>query len=176
MKSKPKRPLTAYERERRAGNTNPFVSRKHYPLSRLQLDELAELDRLREQWDADYAKVGKGPARDGGTYQWVRVTNDRGKVLGTFFVRCVDERAEELFLTVAQRGYRPNPYVEAPITQIRWERWRCEAGAHDDLRAYANPHNAKDVRPYDELEGRPDASVVMQEHWYASSGLSLIHI
>lgn len=43
-------------------------------------------------------------------YQWVRVTNDGGKVLGTFFLEQRDGVLVSMFLAAARKGLPPNPF------------------------------------------------------------------
>lgn len=176
MHKKRKRELTEFERQERAGVYAPFLTRKVYPQDQREKDHLAELDRLRAEWDELYAEAGEGPAHmsnaEGGTYQWVRVVNDAGKVLGTFFHGVLDGQVEELFIVPPQRGLPPNPYVHAPLTYVRWERWKVELCKDPEWTNHrSNPDNPSDVRPYSEKYRGVDWSQMPWHYEYAFSGM-----
>lgn len=69
------------------------------------------------------------------TYQWVRVKNSAGKVLGTFYIRHHEGEILELFLAPARKGVRPNPYDRSSVSRVSWtpeqakqaERYRVES-------------------------------------------------
>lgn len=173
MHKRRKRELTEYERQRQRGVPMPFLTRKEYPLDPMERDEIEELTRLKEQWDAEYAGAGEGPARGGGTYRWVRVTDDHDDVLATFFIRVMDNEVQELFLVAPQRGLPPNPYVLSPVSRVRWPNVHWEYDFENDefirSRRAQNPHNDKDTRPFSGVPG--DYAPLRDESEYAFSGL-----
>lgn len=56
------------------------------------------------------------------TYQWVRVSNERGKVLGTFYLRHNDGEISELWLAPARKGVAPNPRDQSILSLVKWRK------------------------------------------------------
>lgn len=101
-----------------------------------QLEKVSARLERRKQWDEQHPS-GEGNTvekkkvlRESGyqwvdepcTYQWVRVTNDKNKVLGTFYIRHHEGDISELFLAPARKGMSPNPYDESLMSRVRWEK------------------------------------------------------
>lgn len=177
MHKKRERGLTNYEELEHAGVAQPFLTRQKHALSPNRIEILREWDRLREAWDKTYADAGEGPAQVPGgeilgTYKVISVTNAAGKVSGTFFLFTREEEVRELFITAPQRGLPPNPYVRSPLNVVRWKIWEVEAAAkYPGAALNPNPKNVDDVRPYSELFGGVDWSLLPRDEEYVFSGL-----
>ncbi|MDL0403010.1 hypothetical protein QQO25_08545 [Corynebacterium lehmanniae] len=177
MHKRRKRGLTKYEKLEHAGLAEPFLTDKKRALSPDRIKSLHEWDRLREAWDAKYADAGEGPAQVPGgeilgTYKAISVLNSAEKVAGTFFLFTREEKVWELFIATPQRGLPPNPYVRSPLNVVRWKSWLVEAAAkYPDAALNPNPKNANDMRPYSELLGGVDWTLLPRDEVYVFSGL-----
>lgn len=138
----------------------------------------ARMER-RAKWDEQHP-TGEGSAveqkrilRDGRyqwvddpcTYQWVRVTDEKNKVLGTFYIRHHDGDISELFIAPARKGVRPNPYDRGEMSNVSWKKdssYEYEQDHREEMarRAAMTPAererhmNAELERNRDELERR----------------------
>lgn len=170
------RPLTEYERQWERGIPAPFLTRRSYPLDKYDRENLERRRKLRAEWDEKYAEDGEGPAFPEGVFRWVRITDDRGKVLGTFFVRSFNGQAQELFVSTPQKGFPPNPYVSSPISLIRWPGYdgmmdAIELGLDPYRHSHRNPDKPLDPRPYNHYYGVQSWDAVGHEWQYSLSGL-----
>lgn len=69
-----------------------------------------DIDYWVKWWDENNP-TGEGFTNLGIEYQWVRVEDNQGKVLGTFMFRISDGELESMFLAPARPHLPPNPYV-----------------------------------------------------------------
>lgn len=97
----------------------------------------------RDWWDENRPS-GEGETIEGDLYQWVRVTNSEGKVLGTFYLQQSAGRLERLFLAAPRKGLSPNPYDETSLSQAGWSAAQFEQTRDhvDQLRETIRRHPA----------------------------------
>ena len=74
----------------------------------------------RRHWCDENRPGGEGETPEGDLYQWVRITNSKGEVLGTFYLQQSDKKLERLFLTAPRKGLAPNPYDETSLSNAGW--------------------------------------------------------
>lgn len=134
------------------------------------LDEVSKRLERRAEWDEQYP-TGEGevdePVRFRGpvervSYQWVRVTNAKGRVLGTFYIRHHDGEVLELFIAPARKGVPPNPYDRSLMSQVGWRKdnsddaqeWQKEQARRAAMTADEREHHmsAELERNREELE------------------------
>ncbi|MFW9097718.1 hypothetical protein ACOJAM_08615 [Corynebacterium striatum] len=90
-----------------------------------EIEETKERVRWIDWWDKNNP-TGEGFTNLGILYQWVRVTGDNGKVLGTFYLKQSDDELIELFLVTPRKGLPPNPYDETFLSRVKWVGERVE--------------------------------------------------
>lgn len=89
----------------------------------------SEVRRLEKRaWWDEHRPDGEGTTQAGMLYQWVRVTNSKGKVLGTFYLGQMDQELTALFLVTPRKGLPPNPYDETFLSRSGWSRSEFELG------------------------------------------------
>src|SRR5699024_3327334 len=74
----------------------------------------------RHRWWDENRPHGEGETPEGDLYQWVRIANSKGEVLGTFYLQQSDKKLERLFLTAPRKGLAPNPYDETSLSNAGW--------------------------------------------------------
>lgn len=109
--------MTTHRRRKRG-----MVSRDEKRLKvhdELLVEQAARRIARRAWWDENRPN-GEGESEGGVLYQWVRVTDSRQKVLGTFYLQQEEEKLVSLFLTTPRKGLAPNPYDESALSNAGW--------------------------------------------------------
>lgn len=137
---------------------------KRSPLyQRGELDEDAQLRRrLCADWDAKHPS-GEGETDLGLLYQWVRVVDDDGKVMGTFMLKSADGDCYAMFLTLPRKGLPPNPFDDSAVSGVPWVRADMDLAREGEQfagrRHLSNAARPEDTRPHD---GRGPAPLLHQ--------------
>lgn len=106
-------------RRRRKRDVSPVDGKQLISHDEMLAARAAHRLERRHWWDEN-RPGGEGETPEGDLYQWVRVTNAQGEVLGTFYLQQSDDKLERLFLTAPRKGLPPNPYDETALSNAGW--------------------------------------------------------
>ena len=116
-----------------------------------------------KQWDRDNPS-GEGVTGSNFNYQWVRVQDEGGKVLATFFLGSENGEVWELFIVSPQAGLSPNPFDRSGVSMLGWLK------IDQVIQGEAKGDERKDARPRDNFDvvdwqASPDAMYAFSGNW-----------
>lgn len=118
---------------------------------------------LHAEWEEKYPD-GEGETSIGLLYQWVIVTDEDGRAMGTFYLKSADGECYQMFLVAPRVGAKPNPYDGAPISDVAWRKGDATSEEYlptpDGYRHMGNPKRPEDTRPH-----RPDTGELDYGSW-----------